>query len=80
MVWEFGLNAGWLLLYCWFARDVTAQRLVVQNKTHFSPLGTKLYFQVNFFRNISILLAPNEAALSCGCRPRTHLFYRLRTI
>ena len=33
-----------------------------------------LYFQVNTLRNNSILLTPNVAALSCGCKPRIHSF------
>ena len=39
--------------YCWFARDVTAAMLVVKRQKHFSPLGTKLYFEKN-----SIVLTP----------------------
>ena len=33
-------------------------------------LGTKLYFHVNSSRQNSIVLIPNMAALSCGCKPR----------
>ena len=45
--------------------------LVVKNKLkHFSPLGTKRYFPVNSSRKNSIVLTPNMAALSRGCKPR----------
>ena len=37
---------------------------------HFSPLGAKLYFHENFSSKISIVLTPNMAALSRGCKPR----------
>ena len=43
---------------------------MVKNQKHISPLGTKLYFYVNFSRKISIVLTPNMAALSRGCKPR----------
>ena len=35
-----------------------------------SPRGTKVYFHVNFSSKISIVLTPNMAALSRGCKPR----------
>ena len=57
-------------MYCSFARDVTAAMLVVKNQKHIYPLGTKLYFHVNFSRKISIVLTPNMAVLSRGCKPR----------
>ena len=41
-----------------------------QEQKHFSPLGTKLYFHVNFSRKYSFVLSPNMAALSRGCKPR----------
>ena len=41
-----------------------------QEQKYFSPLGTKRYFHVNFSCKISILLNPNMAALSRGCKPR----------
>ena len=41
-----------------------------QKQKHISPLGTKLYFHVNFSSKISIVLTPNMAALSRGCKPR----------
>ena len=41
-----------------------------QKQKHFSPLGTKLYFHINSSSNISIVLTPNMAALSRGCKPR----------
>ena len=41
-----------------------------QGQKHFSPLGTKLYFHVNFSSKRSIILTPNRAALSRGCKPR----------
>ena len=41
-----------------------------QEQKHFSPLGTKLYFHVNFSRKYSFVLTPNMAALSRGCKPR----------
>ena len=41
-----------------------------QEQKHFSPLGTKLYFHVNSSRKNSIVLTPNMAALSRGCKPR----------
>ena len=45
--------------------------LVVKNKKGFSPLGTKqLYFHVNSSRKNYIVLTPNMAALSRGCKPR----------
>ena len=50
-----------IIINCLFARDVTATILVVQNKT---------LFYVNFSSKISIVLTPNMAALSCGCKPR----------
>ena len=56
--------------YCWFVRDLTAAMLVVKNKKHFSPLGTKLNFHVNSSRKYSFVLTPNMAALSRGCKPR----------
>ena len=37
-----------------------------QEQNHFSPLGTKLCFQVNSSRKNSIVLTPNMAALSRG--------------
>ena len=43
---------------------------MVKNKKHISSLGTKLYFHVNFSHKISIVLTPNMAALSRGCKPR----------
>ena len=63
--------ATWVkTLYYWFASDVTAAMLLVKNKSMSSPLGTKLYFHVNFSSKISIVLTPNMAALSRGCKPR----------
>ena len=44
-----------------------------QEKKLSSPLGTKLYFHVNSSRKNSILLTPNMAALSHGCKPRIGL-------
>ena len=41
-----------------------------QEQKHFSPLGTKLYFHVNFSRKYSFVLTPNMAAFSRGCKPR----------
>ena len=41
-----------------------------QGQKHFSPLGTKLYFQVNSSRKNFIVLTPNMSALSRGCKPR----------
>ena len=41
---------------------------------HFSPLGTKLYFHVHSSRKNSLVLTPNMAALSRGCKQR----YKLR--
>ena len=41
-----------------------------QEQKHFSPLGTKLYFHVNYSRKYSFVLTPNMAALSRGCKPR----------
>ena len=41
-----------------------------QEQKHFSPLGTKLHFHVNYSRKSSIVLTPNMAALSRGCKPR----------
>ena len=41
-----------------------------QEQKHFSPLGTKLYFHVNSWRKNSIVLTPNMAPLSRGCKPR----------
>ena len=58
-----------IIINCLFARDVTATILVVKNKSIYL-LGTKLYFHVNFSSKISIVLTPNMAALSCGCKPR----------
>ena len=43
-----------------------------QEQKHFSPLGTKLYFHVNFSRKYSCVLTPNMAALSRGCKPRIY--------
>ena len=37
---------------------------------HFSPLGTKLYFHGNSLRKNAVVLTPNMAALSRGCKPR----------
>ena len=41
-----------------------------QEKTHFSPLGTKCYFHVNSSRKSAIVFTSNMAALSRGCEPR----------
>ena len=41
-----------------------------QEQKHFSLLGTKLYFHVNSSEKKSIVLTPNMAALSRGCKPR----------
>ena len=41
-----------------------------QEQKHFSPLGTKLYFHVNSSRKNSVVLTPNMAVLSRGCKPR----------
>ena len=38
-------------------------------------LGTKLYFHVNSSRKNYIVLIPNMAALSCGCKPRIQSNY-----
>ena len=38
-----------------------------QEQKHFSPLGTKLYLNVNSSRKTSIVLTPNMAAPSRGC-------------
>ena len=54
--------------YCWFARDVTEAVLVVNNKSISQPLGT--LFHVNSSRKNSIVLTPNMAAWSRGCKPR----------
>ena len=40
-------------VYWWFARDVTAAMLVVTNKSIFPPLGTKLHFDVDYWRKNS---------------------------
>ena len=45
----------------------------------FSLLGTKVYFHVNSSRKKSIVLTPNMAALSHGCKPRIALLVVLRT-
>ena len=53
-----------------------------QEQKHFSPLGTKLYFHVNYSRKYSFALTPNMAALSRGCKPRILLknhFYPANT-
>ena len=42
-----------------------------QEEKHFSSLGAKLYFHVNFSRKHSIALTPNMAGLSRGCKSRT---------
>ena len=46
-------------------------RLVVggQEQKHFSPLGTELYFFVNYSRKNAIVLTHNMVALSRGCKP-----------
>ena len=42
-----------------------------QEQTHFSPLlGTQLYFHVDSSISNSIVLTPNMATLSRGCKPR----------
>ena len=41
-----------------------------QEQKHLSPLGTELYFHVNSLRKNSMVLTPNIAALSSGCKPR----------
>ena len=41
-----------------------------QEQKHLSPLGTKLYFHVNWSRKNSVGLTPNMAALSRGCKLR----------
>ena len=41
-----------------------------QERKHFSPLGTNLYFHVNSLRKYSFVLTPNMATLSHGCKPR----------
>ena len=52
--------------------------LVVKNKSIFLLWGTKRYFHVNFSSKISILLTPNMAALSRGCKPRIHGWLKLK--
>ena len=47
-----------------------------QEQKHFSPLGTKLYFHVNSLRKNSIVLTPNMAAMSRGCKPRIKILRR----
>ena len=54
----------------WYGIFWTGQLLVCtwrHGQKHFSPLGTKLYFNVNSSRKTSIVLTPNMAALSRGC-------------
>ena len=46
-----------------------------REQKHLSPLGTKLYFHVNYSRKIIFLLIPNIAALSRGCKPRMPLLW-----
>ena len=41
-----------------------------QEQKHFSPLETKFFFHVNSSRKNYIVLTPNMAALSRGCKPR----------
>ena len=62
---------------CWFARDVRhGDYGGGQEQNHLDPLGTsKLYFQVNSSRKNSIVLIPNMAAFSGGCKPRIATVY-----
>jgi len=50
-----------------------------KEKMHFS-LGTKLYFHLNFLRKNSIVLTPNMAALSPGCKPRIFISFIFQNI
>ena len=45
-----------------------------QEQKHFSPLGTKLYFHVNFSSKISIVLTPNMAALATKTTEHSKIF------
>ena len=45
-----------------------------QKQKYFSPLATKFYFHVNSSRKNSVVLTPNKAALSPGCKPRIACF------
>ena len=51
-----------------------------QEQKHFSPLGTKLYFHVNSSRKNSIVLTPNMAALSRGCKAKNSVKMHSLTI
>lgn len=45
-----------------------------QEQKHFSPLGTKLYFHVNYSGKNSIVLSPDMAALSGGLQTQNTVF------
>ena len=47
-------------------------------KTFAINIWTKRYFHINFSSKISILLTPNMAALSRGCKPRIHGWLKLK--
>ena len=71
-----GLYTGYIfdrnstLSYSWFARDVMTAMLVVNNKSisllcEVNSIFMKILNELNF-----IVLTPNIAALSRGCKPR----------
>lgn len=65
-----GNRSGLVLLVCtWRQGDHVGG----QEQKHFSPLGTKLYFHVNSSWKNYIVMTPNMAALSRGCKPRAKI-------
>ena len=45
-----------------------------QEQKHFSPLGTKLHFHINYWGTNSIVLTPDMAALSRGLQTQNTVF------
>ena len=54
-----------LVLYCWFARDVTVATLMVKNKSIFVIWEQNSIFMCIIQEKKSIVLTPNMAAFSC---------------
>ena len=65
MPWGMNVSGCFLLPGCWFARDVMyGGHVGGQEQKHFSPLGAKVPYHVNYSGKNSIALSPNVAALS----------------
>ena len=58
----------WNTLEC--SVELIKLTMVLEDIQSFAPLGTKLFFHENSSRKNSIVLTPNMATLSRGCKPR----------